>query len=1160
MPKARADEKRIEKIRAQLISEYDDLLQPVPPKLPPFRVVNHTIPLIDEHKRYVYRLPKCPEALKAKLIEKIERYTAAGWWMPAQVDQAAPLMCIYKKDGGLRTVVDLRLRNENTVKDVTPFPDQDQIRHDVARAKYRSKFDMSDAYEQTRIEEQDVWKTSFATVYGTFLSNVTQQGDCNAPSTFQRLMTRIFREKIGVFIHVYLDDIFVYSDTVEDHVKHVRWCLDKLRENQLFLSRKKCDLFSNKMDCLGHLIDERGLHADLDKMARVRDWPTPRNYNDVQRFLGLVQYLAHFMPDVSTFTGPLSSMMKNGQSFIWRPLHQKCLESIKLMACRTPILRPIDPRLPEKIWVITDASTTGVGAVYGQGPDWHNCRPAGFMSKKFTSAQTNYFTFEVEALAILEALMKWEDKLIGIPFTVVTDHKALQFLRDKKKVSPRLERWLEYLSRFKFDVIYVKGESNKVADSLSRYYASEPFDQEHPPYDMVSADVRLDPEGEYLPERRIAELRMSRVISDVREARRDESRVMNAHKSTQQESGNENETEDDPRIVDSQARDPNLRSRVAGEFDLKRILQQGYKDDTVCKKIIENPTHHERFRLRDGLVEHLDNRDRWVLCVPEAKHGRKRIAQLILEHAHTAMGHMGTKKTNEYVRRWFWWPQMTRDIEKYCASCGTCQTTKSSTQRPQGLLHNLPIPERPWQSIAMDFVGPFPESEGYDYLWVVTCRMTGMTHLVPTNTTVRTSDLAWIFLREIVRLHGLPESIVSDRDTKFTSKFWKELHRLIGVKLLMSTAFHPQTDGTSERMVRTVSQILRAAVQPDQRDWVQRIPMTEFAINSSVNASTGFAPFELNGGYMPTMLRELAKEPALPGVRDFAERAVANLRAAHDALIASRVSQTHQANKHRRSENAETDPDFKEGGLAYLSTANLSLPKNRARKLMPKYIGPFKILSANPATSTYTLDLPPDLRARGIHPTFHVERLRRHEPNDTTLFPSREAGVFYDFGQDPDQEFLVDDIVAHQWNGNSVQFLVQWDDGDLTWESWNTVKDLEAVDRYFELQGVTSWRQLPKNGKGKTSQAREHAAQRSIQKAPEERRARLRTPGARDNSTTAAQLRDPEDGNRPPRHDHVRGNGRVTVPREDASGTATPDLGRGRRSKRPHWKLTEGAQ
>ncbi len=1147
---------KIKDISNRILSEYDDLLQPVPPELPPFREVNHTIPLIDEKMRYTYRLPKCPEALKGKLLEKIERYTKAGWWVPAQVDQAAPLMCILKKDGGLRTVVDLRLRNDNTVKDVTPFPDQDQIRHDVARAKYRSKFDMSDAYEQTRIEDSDVWKTAFSTVYGTFLSRVTQQGDCNAPSTFQRLMVRIFREKIGIFVHVYLDDIFVFSDTIEEHEQHVRWCLDRLRDNRLYLSRKKCDIFSRNMDCLGHLIDDRGLHADMDKMARVRDWPTPRNYNDVQRFLGLVQYLAHFMPDVSSYMGPLSSMTRNGQVFNWRPLHQKCLESIRMMACKTPILRPIDPRKGETIWVITDASTTGVGAVYGQGPEWQTCRPAGFMSKKFTSAQTNYFTFEVEALAIIEALMKWEDKLIGIPFTIVTDHKALSFLRDKKKLSPRLERWLEYLSRFNYTILYVKGETNKVADSLSRYYASEPPDTLHPPYDMVTADIRLDPDGEYLPERRIAELRMTRVVADSVEPRRLESEELNRHLHSSIDVHTSQTTDDDPSLSDSMMHGPSLRVHVEGQFDLRKILRNGYKNDSVAQKVLQNPTHHERFRVNQDLVEHLDNRGNWVLLVPQVMHGRKRLAQVLLDQAHSLVGHLGYSKTNEYVRRWFWWPNISRDVEKYCVSCPTCQTIKTSTQRPQGLLHNLPIPSRPWQSISMDFVGPFPDCDGLDYLWVIVCRMTGMTHLVPTRTTVRASELAWMFLKEVVRLHGLPESIVSDRDPKFTSKFWRELHRLMGIKLLMSTAFHPQTDGTSERMVRTVSQILRAMVQPDQRDWARRIPMTEFAINSSINASTGFAPFELVSGYMPTLIRDLAREPALPGVRDFAERAIANVQSAHDTIIASRVSQTHYANRHRREENTTDDPDFKVGGLAYLSTTNLSLPKGRARKLLPKFIGPYRIIAANPRTSTYTLELPPDLRARGIHPTFHVERLRRHEPNDTTLFPGREATVFYDFGQDPDQEFLVDSIVAHQWEGGAVRFLVQWDDGDLTWETWATVKDLEAVDQYFELQGVSDWRQLPKNGAQKSERDKRVATQQSP-KVAKDKHQESSVPAAAGDGPTRTVTDHP---NAISRRDPVTVGHPVTVSTQSRSRTATEERGRGHRVRRPHWKLVEGAR
>src|ERR1700728_942291 len=146
----------------------------------------------------------------------------------------------------------------------------------------------------------------------------------------------------------------------------------------------------------------------------------------------------------------------------------------------------------------------------------------------------------------------------------------------------------------------------------------------------------------------------------------------------------------------------------------------------------------------------------------------------------------------------------------------------------------------------MDFVGPFPTSKGYDYLWVIICRLTSMVHLIPVNITVKASELASLYVKEVVRLHGLPDSIVSDRDSKFTSKFWSETHRILGTKLLMSTAFHPQTDGATERANRSVGQILRTLIQPDQTDWVEKLPLTEFAINSNLSSSTGFARVELH--------------------------------------------------------------------------------------------------------------------------------------------------------------------------------------------------------------------------------------------------------------------------------------------------------------------------
>jgi RNase H-like domain found in reverse transcriptase len=189
------------------------------------------------------------------------------------------------------------------------------------------------------------------------------------------------------------------------------------------------------MDCLGHIIDKDGIHPETDKMAKIREWHMPRSYNDIKKFLGLVQYLQHFMPNVSAYMAPLSGMTRNNHTFKWRPLHQKYFDMMKTLACQTPILHPIDVRSPDTIWVICDASASRVGALYGQGPEWNNCRLAGFMSKKFHDAQFNYCVFEMETLAILEALLKWEDKLIECKFIVVTDYRLLEFFQKQRKLS-----------------------------------------------------------------------------------------------------------------------------------------------------------------------------------------------------------------------------------------------------------------------------------------------------------------------------------------------------------------------------------------------------------------------------------------------------------------------------------------------------------------------------------------------------------------------------------------------------------------------------------------------------------------------------------------------------------------------------------------------------
>ena len=263
-------------------------------------------------------------------------------------------------------------------------------------------------------------------------------------------------------------------------------------------------------------------------------------------------------------------------------------------------------------------------------------------------------------------------------------------------------------------------------------------------------------------------------------------------------------------------------------------VKVSYPDDPLFSHVKSAPGSHPRFSSSDGLLFCKNNGGEDVLCVPRGTHSdtKKSLCGLVIESAHAVVGHFGLQKTSEYIRHWYWWPSIHPDVQLFCKSCKKCQESKSLTIRPYGLLHGLPIPSRPWDSIGMDFVGPFPEIDGFNYLWVVICRLTSMVHLIPINTTTKATELSWMFLKEIVRLHGLLSSIVSDRDSKFTSRWWREVHRLLGIKLLMSTAFHPQTDGVTERVIQSATQVLRATVRADQNDWIYQLPMLSIAVST----------------------------------------------------------------------------------------------------------------------------------------------------------------------------------------------------------------------------------------------------------------------------------------------------------------------------------------
>jgi Reverse transcriptase (RNA-dependent DNA polymerase) len=216
------------------------------------------------------------------------------------------------------------------------------IREAVASHPFVLIIDISDAYEQMRIIPEDVPKTLFSLPLGTYVSNVLQQGDCNGPLSWQRLMTYVFREQIGIEVWVYLDDIYIFSKTIEEHENALKYVYKCLYDTELYISPKKFKPYTIRFNCLGHYCDKRGLQASTDKLEIICKWPTLLFYHDVQRFLGLVEYISRFLPNVLAYTMPLSGMCTNGLPFIWRGIHDKCFETIKAIASKKLALRPID--------------------------------------------------------------------------------------------------------------------------------------------------------------------------------------------------------------------------------------------------------------------------------------------------------------------------------------------------------------------------------------------------------------------------------------------------------------------------------------------------------------------------------------------------------------------------------------------------------------------------------------------------------------------------------------------------------------------------------------------------------------------------------------------------------------------------------------------------
>ncbi|GJV26204.1 putative reverse transcriptase domain-containing protein [Tanacetum coccineum] len=451
-----------------IVKNFPEVFPEDLPGLPPTRQVEFHIDLVPGAApvaRAPYRL--APSEMK-ELADQLQELSDKGFIRPSSSPWGAPVLFVKKKDGSLRMCIDYRELNKLTVKNRYPLPRIDDLFDQLQGSSVYSKIDLRSGYHQLKVREEDISKTAFRTRYGHYEFQVMPFGLTNAPAVFMDLMNRVCKPYLDKFVIVFIDDILIYSKSKQEHEEHLKIILELLKKEELYAKFSKCEFWLPKVQFLGHVIDNKGIHVDPAKIESVKDWASPKTPTEIRQFLGLAGYYRRFIEGFSKIAKPMTKLTQKKVKFEWGDKQETAFQLLKQKLCSAPILAL--PEGSEDFIVYCDASKKGLGAVLMQRE-----KVISYASRQLKIHEKNYTTHDLELGAVVFALKIWRHYLYGTKCTVFTDHKSLQHILNQKELNMRQRRWLELLSDYDCDIRYHPGKANVVADALSRKEREPPL-------------------------------------------------------------------------------------------------------------------------------------------------------------------------------------------------------------------------------------------------------------------------------------------------------------------------------------------------------------------------------------------------------------------------------------------------------------------------------------------------------------------------------------------------------------------------------------------------------------------------------------------------------------------------------------------------------------
>lgn len=860
----------------KLVKSYTDIFYRENSQLTFTNDVKHRIKTTDEIPVYT-KTYRYPFIHKPEVERQIDEMLQQGIIRPSDSPWSSPIWIVPKKADAAgvkrwRIVTDFRRINQKTIDDRYPIPNTTDILDKLGRCLYFTTLDLKSGFHQIEMHPDDIKKTAFNVENGHYEYVRMPFGLKNAPATFQRIMDNVLKGLINKICFVYIDDIIIFSTSLQEHIVNVKKVFQRLREHNLKVQLDKCEFLKTEVSFLGHVITPEGIKPSKSKINAILNYPKPTTTKEIKSFLGLIGYYRKFIPNFAKLTKPFTNCLKKGaQINVNDPVYIKTFEDCKTILTNEPLLQY--PDFTKEFLVTTDASNFAIGAILSQGPIGQD-KPICYASRTLNDSEKNYSTIEKELLSIIYATKYFRPYIFGRKFRIITDHKPLQWLMNLKEPNSRLVRWRLKLEEFDYEIVYKKGKQNTNADALSRI--------EIYPTEVDQTETDVPPILQYMNEY-------------------NENPVLDLEPTPSTSKQNDDMSliaqidpdEENDETVHTSVENPILTINITEKplnyfLSQVSILKVSHNPRIEIKKVFQNPTPRTRFyiyitdetfeqQIINFLKEYASPKTQYVfyfqndenqdyykeMCrfIPNTFKNsafkllktnkllidiNKEDRQLyLIKTQHEGItNHRGIQETINELRLKYYWPKLSNDVRNFINNCSICQQAKYERHPPLIKLQLTPTSTKPFETIHVD---TFKFGNTITFTLCDSFSRFSQAYIIPTLSATH----IYQSLLQFISTFKVPENIVSDNGSEFNQSIIKDFAKLHNINWHYTLPLNPNSNSIVERFHSTLLEHMRTLdITKPKITPFEKLTYAVLGYNNSIHSVTKQKPVDLLLGHL----------------------------------------------------------------------------------------------------------------------------------------------------------------------------------------------------------------------------------------------------------------------------------------------------------------------